>query len=48
MSKYPWMNAYTGEVNETLWKAIKAAMSNFIHYPKCRTLKVFKIVKAED
>ena len=47
-NRYPWMNNLTGEVNATLWEAIKSAIFDFIHCPKCRTIKIFSISKTEE
>lgn len=46
--KYPYMNNFTGAVYKTRWEAFKDAVMDFIHYPKCRTIKVFSISKIEE
>ena len=38
-----WINDFTGELYMNLWHAIKTIISDFLHYPKCRTWKAFKI-----
>lgn len=44
---YPWQNKYTGEVFESLFKAIIAAFRDFKHYPTCRTWEIFRIGRTE-
>ncbi len=41
--KYRYMNMFTGEINTNLFRALKACVFDFIHYPSCRTIKIFQL-----
>lgn len=40
MKNYYYVNLFTGEINPTFIKFLKAAISDFIHWP-VRSLKMF-------
>ena len=44
---YHYMNTYTGELYLNLRHAIKCIVSDFIHYPTCRNLQMFKLEKGD-
>lgn len=43
--EFMYINDYTGELYTSLFHAIKTIISDMIHFPKCRTIKMFKIKK---
>lgn len=43
MTKYSYMNAYTGELYKDLWHAIKTIILDMIHCPGCRTWQMFRL-----
>ena len=45
--KYHYMNTYTGELYENLRHAIRCIVSDFIHDPKCRTIRMFGLEKGD-
>ena len=45
MKDFKWMNGYTGEVFYTLYDAIKEIFIDAIRNKKCRTVKMFKLVR---
>ena len=44
---YKYMNNYTGEIYRNLYHAITTIISDMIHYPGCRTLKMFNISRGD-
>lgn len=38
-----WINDFTGELYSSLYHAVCTIFSDMVHYPKCRTWKMFKI-----
>lgn len=47
MKTYKYMNAFTGELYENLFHAIKTIISDMIHYKTCRTIKMFHLRKGK-
>jgi len=43
--KYKYVNNYTGELYSNLFSAFKCIIFDIIHYPKCRTIKIFNLKK---
>ncbi len=41
--KYKYVNDYTGELYENLFKALATIISDMIHFPSCRTIKMLNI-----
>jgi len=42
-----YMNEYTGVLYFSLFHAVRSIISDMIHFPKCRTLKMWRISKVK-
>lgn len=45
--KFKYQNKCTGELYRNLFHAITTIIWDMIHYPKCRTLEMFKLEKGD-
>ena len=43
-----YMNNCTGELYKSLFHALTTILHDMIHYPKCRTWKMFSISKLSE
>lgn len=46
--KFRYVSNYTGEVYRDLNHALRTIISDIVHYPKCRTIKMFWISRLEE
>ena len=40
---FRWENLYTGAIYHTFCEALIASFTDMVHYPKCRTWKIFML-----
>lgn len=45
--RYCYYNTETGEIYRNLFHALRTIIKDMIHYPKCRTWKMFSLQKGE-
>lgn len=45
---FKYINVYTGELYHNLNHAVTTIVRDMIHYPKCRTIKMFAVIKYKE
>ena len=48
MMELKWMNSFTGECFESLFKGIVTAFKDMRHCKACRTIKMFQFERIEE